>query len=130
MEKFREGVEQYVRDNRNTWDALFFFRCENVDANREEVVYRLSVRSIHPWQVSNRVYRDRGELHQFCNALSYKLDINYEVPNQRSIMYYGGHLENGGVQDYRLKVLKNSNIKNNGDCNFLTPAKTTVHSNA
>lgn len=139
IEMFREGVDEYVRGNQNNWDSIFFFRCESIDSNNEKVVYRLSVRSIHSWQVSNRVYRHRGELRQFCTALSFKLHINYDSPNTRSIMYFGGSLENGAVQDYKARVLKNSNIipiSNNED-NIVTqtifknatiiPTKSTEH---
>lgn len=115
MERFKEGVEEYIRENRNMWDSIFFFRCESINPNTEEVVYKLSVRSTHTWQVSNRVYRHQGELFQFCTALAFKLRINYDSPNNRSIVYYGGTLDNGGVEDYKSRVLKNSNIVNNGE---------------
>eukprot|EP00532_Pseudo-nitzschia_australis_P016571 CAMPEP_0168253130 /NCGR_PEP_ID=MMETSP0141_2-20121125/4003_1 /TAXON_ID=44445 /ORGANISM="Pseudo-nitzschia australis, Strain 10249 10 AB" /LENGTH=121 /DNA_ID=CAMNT_0008189435 /DNA_START=169 /DNA_END=534 /DNA_ORIENTATION=- len=54
-------------------------------------------------------------------------------------MYYGGSLENGAVQDYKARVLKNSNIISisNNEENVLTqtifkdapiiPAKSTEH---
>ena len=112
---FKEGVDEYIRDHPNIWDSIFLFRCEEIDPNNELVTYRLAVRSAFLWQVSNRVLRHRGELHQFCVALSFKLHINYDKPNKRSVMYYGGSLVNGGVQDYKACVLKNSNINNNND---------------
>eukprot|EP00537_Pseudo-nitzschia_pungens_P010899 CAMPEP_0172391710 /NCGR_PEP_ID=MMETSP1061-20121228/8053_1 /TAXON_ID=37318 /ORGANISM="Pseudo-nitzschia pungens, Strain cf. pungens" /LENGTH=1098 /DNA_ID=CAMNT_0013122399 /DNA_START=125 /DNA_END=3421 /DNA_ORIENTATION=- len=112
MDAFREGVEQYIREDRNTWDSIFFFRCESVEPSNEKVVYRLAVRSIHNWQVSNRVYMHRGELFQFCVSLSYKLKIHYDGTNVRRILYYGGSLDNGGVKDYKTHLLNNSNIKN------------------
>mmetsp|Transcript_3675 Transcript_3675/g.7531 ORF Transcript_3675/g.7531 Transcript_3675/m.7531 type:complete len:894 (-) Transcript_3675:382-3063(-) len=139
IEMFREGVNEYVRGNQNNWDSIIYFRCESIDPNNEEVVYRLSVRSIHSWQVSTRVYRNRGGLQRFCTALSFKLNINYDSPNTRSIMYYGGSLENGKVQDYKARVLKNSNIISisKNEENVLTqaifkdatniPAKSTEH---
>jgi hypothetical protein len=117
IQMFREGVEEYIRENPNTWGSIFLFRCEDIDTNNEVVTYKLSVRSSHTWQVSNRVLRHRGELHQFAIALSFKLHINYDKPNKRNIMYYGGSLVNGGVQDYKARVLKNSNINNNNNSN-------------
>eukprot|EP00536_Pseudo-nitzschia_multiseries_P006518 jgi/Psemu1/255455/estExt_Genewise1Plus.C_1390082 len=112
---FRVGVEEFIRENRNTWDSLFFFRCESIDSNNEQVVYRLAVRSIHTWQVSNRVYKDRGELFQFCIGLSFKLKIKYDAPNARRIMYYGGALDHGAVKDYKRHLLNTSNIINNDE---------------
>jgi len=35
-------------------------------------------------------------------------------------MYYGGSLVNGGVQDYKTRVLRNSNISNKKEDNILT----------
>ena len=117
---FKEGVEEYVREHPNRWDSIFLFRCENIDPKNEEVIYRLAVRSMYTWQVSNKVYRHRGELHQFCTSLSFKLHINYDSPDTRSVMYYGGSLINGGVEDYKNRVLRNSNISNEKEDNILT----------
>ena len=120
IQMFREGVEEYIRENPNTWDSIFLFRCEDIDPNNEVVTYKLSVRSSRTWQASNKVLRHRGELHQFAIALSFKLHINYDEPNKRNILYYGGSLVNGGVQDYKARVLQNSNINDNNDGNILT----------
>jgi len=120
LEMFREGIEEYIREKPNTWDSLFLFRCQDIDPNNEVATYLLAVRSSHTWQVSNRVLEHRGKLHQFAVALSFKLHINYDAPNERRILYHGGSLVNGGVEDYKSRVLKNSNINNKNDGNILT----------
>lgn len=125
IQMFREGIEEHIRENPNTWDSLFYLRCESIDSNKELAVYKLSVRHAQTWQVHNRILYDRGELFQYAIALSFKLHINYDVPNERSIMYYGGSLVNGGVQDYKSRVLKNSNINNGGAADIKSLLLTT-----
>jgi hypothetical protein len=125
IQMFREGIEEHIRENPNTWNSLFYLRCESIDSNKELAVYKLSVRHAQTWQVHNRILYDRGELFQYAIALSFKLHINYDVPNERSIMYYGGSLVNGGVQDYKSRVLKNSNINNGGAADIKSLLLTT-----
>jgi len=115
MARYKEGVEAHIHEMPNIWDSIFFFRCEDIDPDKEEVTYRLAVRSRYTWQLSSRVLQYRGELHQFCVELAFKFGINYNTPNPRSIMYYGGSLLDGGVKDYKTRVLKNDNIQNNNE---------------
>jgi hypothetical protein len=53
-------------------------------------------------------------------SLAFKLDINYDSPNPRSVFYYGGSLLDGGVQDYKVNVLKNGNIDNDATPGLLS----------
>eukprot|EP00539_Tryblionella_compressa_P021490 CAMPEP_0178893562 /NCGR_PEP_ID=MMETSP0747-20121128/20096_1 /TAXON_ID=913974 /ORGANISM="Nitzschia punctata, Strain CCMP561" /LENGTH=149 /DNA_ID=CAMNT_0020563597 /DNA_START=57 /DNA_END=506 /DNA_ORIENTATION=+ len=83
MARYKEGVEAHIHEMPNIWDSIFFFRCEDIDPDKEEVTYRLAVRSRYTWQLSSRVY--------------------------------GGSLLDGGVKDYKTRVLKNDNIQNNNE---------------
>jgi hypothetical protein len=115
LQEYKDAVEGYVQENPNIWDSIIFFRLEDIDANSEVVTYHLAVRSRFTWQISNRVFQSQADLHKFCIALSFKLGINYDAPNPRTIMYYGGSLVDGGVQDYKANVLQNDNILNGND---------------
>jgi hypothetical protein len=115
LQEYKEAVENYVQENPNIWDSVLFFRLEDIDSNNEVVTYRLAVRSRYTWQICNRVFQSQAELHKFCIALSFRLGINYDSPNPRTIMYYGGSLVDGGVQDYKVNVLQNANINNGND---------------
>jgi hypothetical protein len=115
IQDYKDAVEGYVQENPNIWDSIIFFRLEDIDANNEVVTYHLAVRSRFTWQISNRVFQSQADLHKFCIALSFKLDINYDAPNPRTILYYGGSLVDGGVQDYKANVLQNDNIFNGND---------------
>ena len=56
----------------------------------------------------------QGELHRHCVDLSYKLNIHYDSPNARNILYYGGSLIDGGKKDFKANILSNQNISNDG----------------
>ncbi|KAG7359815.1 hypothetical protein IV203_034913 [Nitzschia inconspicua] len=115
LQEFKDKVESYVQATPNVWDSVLFFRLEDIDANNEVVTYRLAVRSRFTWQISNRVFQGQADLHKFCITLSFRLGINYDSPNPRTIMYFGGSLVDGGVQDYKANVLQNDNISNEND---------------
>lgn len=112
LQEFQKKVESYIQENPNVWDTMIFFRLEDIDPNNEVVTYRLAVRSRFTWQICNRVFQSQADLHMFCVALSFRLGINYDAPNTRSIMYFGGSLVDGGVQDYKANILQNDNISN------------------
>ena len=118
MTTYRERIESYIYDKPNLYESIFFFRCEDIDPDLEFVKYHLAVKSRYTWQLSNRILHFRGELHQFCIALSYKLHINYNTPNDRNITYYGGTLVDGGVKDYKANVLSNRNISSPSGMEF------------
>eukprot|EP00980_Cylindrotheca_fusiformis_P002338 scaffold543_cov119-Cylindrotheca_fusiformis.AAC.5 len=116
FERFKDGLENYVSDNPAIWDMLIFLRCDDIDSDNEFVMCRLAVRSRHSWQVAARVLADRGRLFQFCIELAKRLEVNFESPNPRSILYYGGTLVNGAVQEFKKDLLADeSNIQNRGD---------------
>lgn len=56
----------------------------------------------------------QGDLHRHCVDLSYKLNIQYDSPEARNILYYGGSLVDGGKKDFKGNVLSNQNIRNDG----------------
>jgi hypothetical protein len=115
MVSYRKGIESYVREKTHIWENIFFFRCEDVNSDLECVTYHLAVRSRFTWQVSNRVLQFQGELNQFCVSFAYKLHIHYDSPSIRSVTYYGGSLVDGGIKNYKTKILERSNIKNDSE---------------
>jgi Mechanosensitive ion channel len=114
IERFRQGIDFYIDENPQVWDSVLFFRCDEINTDRECVTYMLCVRSRYTWQVASRVLLKQGELHRHCIDLAYKLRIHYDSPNARNILYHGGSLIDGGVQDFKANVLSNSNIINDG----------------
>jgi hypothetical protein len=122
LELFREALENYARDNPNIWEAILFFRCEEIDSDNEFVAYRLAVRSRQSWQASPRVLQDRARLHQFCVELATKLKVTFDSPNPRRVLYYGGNLVEGAVKDYKKDLLSSPNVNSSHDLEpFLGP---------
>ncbi|KAL3920631.1 MAG: hypothetical protein SGILL_003161 [Bacillariaceae sp.] len=115
IDDFRDAVDKYVQERPNIWDSVIFFRMEEIDPNNEVVTYRLVCRSRYTWQICNRVLQCQADLHKFCIKLTFDMGINYDQPNARSIVYFGGSLVDGGIQDYKANVLQNTNIKNDND---------------
>lgn len=115
IENYRDAVDKFVHERPNIWDSVLFFRMEEIDPNNEVVTYRFVCRSRFTWQLVNRVLQSQADLHKFCIALQFKLGINYDAPNTRSVMYFGGSLVDGGIQDYKANVLQNSNINNENE---------------
>lgn len=115
VEKFKDGLENYVSDNPAVWDSLIYFRCEQIDSDDEFVVYHLAVRSCHSWQVAARVLADRGRLHQFCIELAKTLEVHFDSPTARRVFYYGGNLVDGAVKDFKKNLLMDRNNIRHGD---------------
>lgn len=115
VEKFKDGLDNYISDNPEVWDSLVNFRCEEIDSDDEYVIYRIAVRSRHSWQVAARVLADRGRLHQFCTELAKKLGVNFDSPTARRVFYYGGSLVDGAVKDFKKNLLMDRNNISHGD---------------
>lgn len=115
LERFKEGLENYVSDNPAIWDMLIFLRCDDIDSDNEFVMCRLAVRSRHSWQVAARILADRGRMFQFCSDLAKKLKVNFDSPAPRRVLYYGGNLVSGAVKDFKKDLLMDENNITNGD---------------
>jgi hypothetical protein len=120
----REALENYVLDNANVWESIVFFRCEEIDTDNEFVEYRLAVRSRHSWQIASRVLMDRAKLHQFTISLAQKMEVAFDSPQPRRILYYGGSLVEGAVEDYKKDLLKHRNLSTSGDLGSISQQGT------
>lgn len=105
VDKFKDGLENYIADNPAVWDALVYLRCEQIDSDDESVMYRLAARSRLSWQVAARILADRGRLHQFCVEMAKELKVNFDSPTMRRVLYYGGNLVDGAVKDFKKNLL-------------------------
>jgi hypothetical protein len=110
VDLMREALENYVIDNANVWESVVFFRCEEIDVDNEFVMYRLAVRSRYSWQLCARILGDRAKLHQFTISLEKKLGVAFDSPDQRRVLYYGGSLVDGAVQDCKKDLQQDLNI--------------------
>jgi small-conductance mechanosensitive channel len=69
VDLFREALENFVLDHPNIWDSIVLFRCEEIDADNEFVVYRLVVRSRQSWQVRDRQTDRLGDVMKVCYCM-------------------------------------------------------------
>jgi hypothetical protein len=68
VEKFKDGVQNYISNNLEAFDGLGFFGCNDINSDDEYVMYDLCVCSRHSWQEAGRVLEDRDVC--FSTALS------------------------------------------------------------
>lgn len=88
-----------------------FMRRELIDADMEQVVFNLAVRHRNSWQDAGRILINRGDLMQVVYEIAKDLKVSYDTPPNRRLLYYGGVLENGQVQDYKVNLLTPRNIR-------------------
>lgn len=115
VDKFEDGLENYINDNPSVWDSLVFLRCEDINGDDEYVIYRLGARSRLSWQLAARIFADRGRLHQYCVELSKQLGVNFDSPTSRKVLYYGGNLVDGAIKDFKKNLLMDRNNISRGD---------------
>jgi hypothetical protein len=76
---------------------------------------RLSFRHRNSWQDSGRIKVHRADLIRLIYDLSVKLNVKFETPPPRRLLYQGGTLAHGQVLDFRRNLLIGDNIlKYNG----------------
>jgi hypothetical protein len=115
VDTFKDGLENYISDNPSVWDSLVYLMCEDIDPDDEYVMYRIGVRSRLNWQLATRILVDRGRLHQFCVELAKKMEVNFDSPTSRKVLYYGGNLVDGAVKDFKKNLLMDPNNISRGD---------------
>ena len=105
VDRFRDAIDNYMLDNPNIWDVLLFFRCVEIDPDWGYVTYRIGVRSTKTWQGSMGILADRAQLHRFCMDLAEQLQVEYDSPIPRRLLYHGDAKDltcNGSAQTHPL----------------------------
>ena len=54
---------------------------------------------------------NRADLVRHVHGLADKLKVNFETPPPRRLLYHGGTLEHGEVDDFKKNLLRPSNIR-------------------
>jgi hypothetical protein len=74
---------------------------------------RLSISFRHrsSWQDAGSIQLNRAELVRFIYELADKLDVNFEMPPVRRLMYDAGVLKSGQVDGFKTNLLKLANIR-------------------
>jgi hypothetical protein len=71
----------------------------------------LVIRHRNSWQDAARIFRDFGELQKFVLTVGQEMNINFETPPARRLLYQGGTLIHGQVIDYKKNLLASGNIE-------------------
>jgi small-conductance mechanosensitive channel len=109
---FRTALEKYISDHPRVWEALVNFRYNTFDADNEQVRVLLQARHRNSWQDAARVLRDFGEFKRFVHMLGDTMGVNFDAPPSRRLIYQGGTLKTGAVEDFKRNLLLPENIEN------------------
>jgi hypothetical protein len=109
---FKIAIEKYISDNPRVWEALVNFRYNTFDADNEQVRVLLQARHRNSWQDATRVLRDFGEFKRFVHMLGETMGVNFDSPPSRRLIYQGGTLKTGAVEDFKRNLLLPENIEN------------------
>ncbi|KAL7569468.1 hypothetical protein ACA910_009702 [Epithemia clementina (nom. ined.)] len=90
LDKFREALESYVKENPRTWEAVAYVRHEEYDTDSEKIFIRISVRHRSSWQDAARILQNRGQLYQFVFETGKKMDISFRTAMPGRVIYHGG----------------------------------------
>lgn len=111
LEKFKQKLQEYVDENPRIWDSIAFVRKDNIDSDMEQANFSLAFRHRNSWQDAGRIFLNRGDLVEFVYMVLKSLGVNYDTPPARRLLYSGGVLEQGQVQDYKVNLLNPKNIR-------------------
>lgn len=82
VEKFKQAVKQYIRDNPRTWNRLVNFRLSNIDPDMEYKTCSILLQHMKSWQEMMGVFNSRGELEKFCIGAMEQLGVVYDNPGR------------------------------------------------
>lgn len=111
LDNFKEALNKYVRDHPRTWNSLAFIRHDVIDADMEQVGFRMAFRHRNGWQDAARIKLNRADLLRYIHDTAKAMGVNFETSPARRLLYYGGVLESGQVKDYKKNLLRPSNIR-------------------
>lgn len=111
LEPFVDALKRYVYDHPRIWDSMAFCRHDMIDSDMEQVQFTIAFRHRSSWQDTARIKLNRADLILFIHNLGDSLGVNNDSPPVRRLLYYGGVLQNGQVEDYKKNLLRPKNIR-------------------
>ena len=108
---FKREINKYVEERPRVWRGIAHIRHDGFDADADRVDIAMALRHQNAWQDAGRIKRDRSDVFRFLYDLGKKLDIHFEGPVDKQLVYQGGTLKEGGSDGLSMKdMLKSSNI--------------------
>jgi small-conductance mechanosensitive channel len=115
-DRFKKAMRQFVSDRPRMWVELLVMRADKIDSDMEQVFLTMQFRHRNSWQDAPRIFLQRSELLRFIHETSKKMNLSFETPPPRRVLYYGGQLEQGAVEDsHRTDLLTSANVRNNSE---------------
>lgn len=87
----------------------------------EQVKFSLGFRHRNSWQDAARILLNRGDLVAHVHQIVRDMGSSYDTPPNRRLLYYGGVLVSGQVQDYKSNLLSPRNIRSHSSRDLLSP---------
>lgn len=115
LKKFEERLRKFVKERPRMWVELLMVCVVKIDSDMEQVFLNLVFKHRDSWQSCARIYMHRAELLTYIQDTCKKLQIVFETPAPRRVIYYGGHLDEGAVDgegdSHRKDLLRPQNVR-------------------
>ena len=110
LEVYKAAIEKYIVDHPRIWDAMVNFRYNSFDNDNESCVLHIALRHRNSWQEAPRVMRDWGEFQLFIQKLGETMNVGFDSPPNRRLVYQGGILKKGVPETYKRLLLEKGNV--------------------
>lgn len=114
LKKFEESLHKFVKERPRQWVEVLTVCVMSVQSDLEQVNLNLGFRHCDSWQSCPRIYTHRAELLQYIQDTAKKLQVAFEVPPPRRILYFAGELDEGaieGEEGFRRDLLRPQNVR-------------------
>ena len=122
INKVKQALDKYARDNPRNWHSFSYFRVDEVHPDIEKFVVTIGMQHRSSWQDLPTILEAKAQC--MCWLLEYgrQLGINYDQLPKRDLLYFAGSLKEGGVNKHRYQLHDPSNITSGGS--ILPPIST------
>jgi len=111
LEDFKREMQTFVAGRPNIWSGIAHIRHDMFDIDDERVDITMALRHRNAWQDAGRIKHDRADVFRQLYFIGKKLDIHFEAPAEKRIIYQAGTLKCGGCDDLNGRdILKSSNV--------------------
>ena len=132
LKKFEERLRKFVKERPRMWVELSMVCVVKIDSDMEQVFLNLVFKHRDSWQSCARIYMHKAELLTYIQHTCKKLQIVFETPAPRRVLYYGGHLDEGAVDgegdNHRKDLLRPQNVRSQSFSHERTHSSSSVPS--
>lgn len=111
MELLCSALDKYVREHPNHWKCFVYCRVNELRVELEQAILGIGLQHQCSWQDLGRILQTKADLFCYLFDASRSLGVNYQGLPDRGIMYYGGKINNGDDNDYRVNLTNAKNVE-------------------